>query len=35
LRDAGWLTIDFPKEWVDEDDYADANPRKAENPYAV
>ncbi len=35
LRDAGWLTIDFPREWVDEDDYADANPRKAENPYAV
>ena len=35
LRDAGWLTIDFPKEWVDEDDYIDAGQRKRENPYAV
>jgi len=35
LRDAGWLTIDFPTNWVDEEDYADANPRKRENPYAV
>jgi len=35
LRDAGWLTIDFPKEWVDEEDYVDAGARKRENPYAV
>ncbi|NCZ53100.1 MAG: hypothetical protein EBY81_04310 [Verrucomicrobia bacterium] len=35
LRDAGWLTIDFPKEWVDEDDYVDAGQRKRENPYAL
>ena len=33
LRDAGWLTIDFPKEWLDESDYADANPQRAGNPY--
>ncbi len=33
LRDAGWLTIDFPKEWLDESDYADANPKRATNPY--
>jgi predicted phage terminase large subunit-like protein len=36
LRDAGWLTIDFPKEWVDEDDYADAaetSNKRAGNPY--
>ena len=35
LRDAGWLTIDFPTSWVDDEDYADANPRQRENPYAV
>jgi phage terminase large subunit-like protein len=35
LRDAGWLTIDFPREWVDEDDYVDAGQRKRENPYAL
>ena len=35
LRDAGWLTIDFPRDWVEDEDYADANPRKRENPYAV
>ena len=35
LRDAGWLTIDFPTEWVDEDDYVDAGQRKRENPYAL
>jgi len=35
LRDAGWISIDFPKEWVDEDDYIDAGQRKRENPYAV
>jgi predicted phage terminase large subunit-like protein len=35
LRDAGWLTIDFPSSWVDDEDYADANPRQRENPYAV
>ena len=35
LRDAGWLTIDFPKDWVDEEDYVDAGARKRENPYAV
>ena len=36
LRDAGWLVIDFPKEWVDEDDYADAaetSNKRAGNPY--
>jgi len=33
LRDAGWLTIDFPKEWLDESDYADANPQRGGNPY--
>ena len=33
LRDAGWLTIDFPKEWLDESDYADANPQRKGNPY--
>jgi len=35
LRDAGWLIIDFPSSWVDDEDYADANPRQRENPYAV
>jgi len=35
LRDAGWLTIDFPREWVDEDDYIDAGQRNRENPYAA
>lgn len=35
LRDAGWLTIDFPREWVDEDDYIDAGGRSKENPYAA
>ena len=35
LRDAGWLTIDFPREWVDEDDYIDAGGRNKENPYAA
>jgi len=35
LRDAGWLTIDFPREWVDEDDYIDAGHRNRENPYAA
>ena len=35
LRDAGWLTIDFPKEWVDEEDYIDAGGRNRENPYAA
>ena len=35
LRDAGWLTIDFPREWVDEDDYIDAGGRSRENPYAA
>jgi len=33
LRDAGWLTIDYPKEWIDEEDYADANPHRKGNPY--
>lgn len=33
LRDAGWLTIDYPKEWLDESDYADANPKRPDNPY--
>jgi predicted phage terminase large subunit-like protein len=33
LRDAGWLTIDFPTEWVDESDYADADKRHHTNPY--
>jgi predicted phage terminase large subunit-like protein len=33
LRDAGWLTIDFPTEWVDDSDYADANPQRKTNPY--
>ena len=35
LRDAGWISIDFPKEWVDEDDYIDAGGRSRENPYAA
>jgi len=35
LRDAGWISIDFPKEWVDEDDYIDAGQRSRENPYAA
>jgi len=35
LRDAGWISIDFPKEWVDEDDYIDAGQRNRENPYAA
>ena len=35
LRDAGWLTIDFPRDWLEDEDYADASPRKRENPYAV
>jgi predicted phage terminase large subunit-like protein len=35
LRDAGWLTIDFPRQWVDEEDYIDAGGRKRENPYAA
>jgi len=35
LRDAGWISIDFPKEWVDEDDYIDAGGRNRENPYAA
>ena len=35
LRDSGWLTIDFPKEWVDEEDYVDAGQRKRENPYSM
>jgi len=35
LRDAGWLTIDFPREWVDEEDYIDAGGRSRENPYAA
>ena len=35
LRDAGWLTIDFPTQWVDEDDYIDAGQRSRENPYAA
>jgi predicted phage terminase large subunit-like protein len=36
LRDAGFLNIDPPprEEW-DDDDYADANPKKRVNPYAV
>ena len=36
LRDAGWLTIDYPKEWLDEDDYADADKtsnKRRGNPY--
>ncbi len=33
LRDAGWLTIDFPREWVEEEDYIDANPKRNANPY--
>ncbi len=33
LRDAGWLTIDYPRDWVDEEDYADANPQRKANPY--
>ena len=36
LRDAGFLNIDPPpREDYDEEDYADANPRKRVNPYAV
>jgi predicted phage terminase large subunit-like protein len=35
LRDAGWISIDFPREWVDEDDYIDAGGRSRENPYAA
>jgi len=35
LRDAGWISIDFPREWVDEDDYIDAGGRSKENPYAA
>ena len=36
LRDAGWLTIDYPKDWLDEDDYADADKtsnKRRGNPY--
>ena len=34
LRDAGWLTIDYPTEWLDESDYADAgSTKKVGNPY--
>lgn len=33
LRDAGWLTIDFPKDWLEEEDYEDANPKSKGNPY--
>jgi predicted phage terminase large subunit-like protein len=34
LRDAGWLTIDYPTEWLDESDYADADSTKrVGNPY--
>jgi predicted phage terminase large subunit-like protein len=34
LRDAGWLTIDYPTEWLDESDYADADSTKRiGNPY--
>jgi len=35
LRDSGWLTIDFPKDWVDEEDYIDAGRRSTENPYSL
>ena len=35
LRDAGWISIDFPREWVDEDDYIDAGGPSRENPYAA
>ncbi len=35
LRDAGWITIDFPREWVDEEDYIDAGGPSRENPYAA
>ena len=35
LRDAGWISIDFPKEWVEEEDYVDAGGRSRENPYAA
>jgi predicted phage terminase large subunit-like protein len=35
LRDAGWLTIDFPRDWIDEDDYIDAGKRNLENPYSL
>jgi hypothetical protein len=36
LRDAGWLTIDYPKDWLDEEDYADADKtsnKRRGNPY--
>ena len=35
LRDGGWITIDFPQDWVDEEDYVDAGHRSVENPYAA
>lgn len=36
LRDAGWLVIDAPsRDWLDDEDYADAGRKKRENPYAV
>jgi predicted phage terminase large subunit-like protein len=36
LRDAGWLVIDAPsRDWLDDEDYADAGRKKRENPYAL
>ena len=35
LRDAGWISIDFPRQWIEEEDYVDAGRRQRENPYAL